>query len=56
MVGGQETGNETYIKGLVDGLKAVGDELELILYYAKNRCEVASQETASPGQEQPRPR
>jgi glycosyltransferase involved in cell wall biosynthesis len=34
MVGGQETGNETYIKGLVDGLKAVGDDLELILYYA----------------------
>lgn len=34
MVGGQETGNETYIKGLVHGLEAVGDDLELILYYA----------------------
>ncbi len=34
MVGGQETGNETYIKGLVDGLQAVGGDLELILYYA----------------------
>jgi glycosyltransferase involved in cell wall biosynthesis len=33
-VGGQETGNETYIKGLVDGLQAVGADLELILYYA----------------------
>ncbi len=33
MVGGKETGNETYVKGLVDGLQAVGDDLELILYY-----------------------
>jgi glycosyltransferase involved in cell wall biosynthesis len=36
MVGGQETGNETYIKGLVDGLHTVAQDLELILYYAQS--------------------
>jgi len=34
MVGGQETGNETYVKSLVGGLTAVGDDLELIVYYS----------------------
>jgi glycosyltransferase involved in cell wall biosynthesis len=33
MVGGQETGNETYVKGLVDGFKA-GSDIDLIVYYA----------------------
>ncbi len=36
MVGAEETGNETYIKGLVDGFSAAGDELELLVYYARS--------------------
>jgi glycosyltransferase involved in cell wall biosynthesis len=33
MVGGQETGNETYIKGLVDGLKALGHrDLDVLVF------------------------
>ena len=34
MVGGQETGNETYVRGLIDGLVARGDEdLDLVVYH-----------------------
>lgn len=32
MVGGHETGNETYVKGLVEGFKATGDE-DVIVYH-----------------------
>jgi glycosyltransferase involved in cell wall biosynthesis len=32
MVGGHETGNETYVKGLVDGFKATPDGLDLVVY------------------------
>lgn len=42
MVGGQETGNETYIKGLVGGLDSVGEDLELILYYTHSPWAPAS--------------
>lgn len=37
MVGGQETGNETYIKGLVDGFRGGPQELELLVYRAGAR-------------------
>jgi glycosyltransferase involved in cell wall biosynthesis len=33
MVGGQETGNETYIKGLVEGFKEGAEDLDLIVYH-----------------------
>jgi glycosyltransferase involved in cell wall biosynthesis len=33
MVGGQETGNETYVKGLVEGLKTVADGLDVVVYH-----------------------
>jgi glycosyltransferase involved in cell wall biosynthesis len=34
MVGGHETGNETYVKGLIDGFRARGDEnLDLVAYH-----------------------
>jgi len=33
MVGSHETGNETYVKGLVEGFKASGDGLEVIAYH-----------------------
>lgn len=34
MVGGRETGNETYVKGLIDGLVARGDDdLDLVVYH-----------------------
>ena len=34
MVGGQETGNETYVRGLIDGLVARDDEdLDLVVYH-----------------------
>jgi glycosyltransferase involved in cell wall biosynthesis len=36
MVGGEETGNESYVRGLVDGLGAVGEELELLVYYVRS--------------------
>lgn len=32
MVGTRETGNETYVKGLVEGFDALDDEFELIVY------------------------
>jgi glycosyltransferase involved in cell wall biosynthesis len=32
MVGGQETGNETYVRGLVEGFKALDDRLELVVF------------------------
>jgi glycosyltransferase involved in cell wall biosynthesis len=32
MVGGQETGNETYVRGLVDGFKAYARDIELVVY------------------------
>jgi len=32
MAGGQETGNETYIKGLIDGFKARRDDLDVVVY------------------------
>ncbi len=32
MVGGHETGNETYVKGLVEGFKERPDEIELAVY------------------------
>jgi glycosyltransferase involved in cell wall biosynthesis len=32
MVGGQETGNETYIRGLVEGFKTLEDHLDLIVF------------------------
>jgi glycosyltransferase involved in cell wall biosynthesis len=34
MVGAEETGNETYIKGLVEGFTAGSDDIELLVYYA----------------------
>jgi glycosyltransferase involved in cell wall biosynthesis len=34
MVGGQETGNETYVRGLVDGFKACAEKLEVLIYNA----------------------
>jgi glycosyltransferase involved in cell wall biosynthesis len=34
MVGGQETGNETYVRGLVDGFKSSAGELEVLIYHA----------------------
>ena len=34
MVGGQETGNETYIKGLIGGLHGGHDDLELVVFHA----------------------
>ncbi len=33
MVGGQETGNETYVRGLVEGFKAFTSRLELFVYH-----------------------
>lgn len=33
MVGGQETGNETYVRGIVDGFSAGEWDLELIVYH-----------------------
>jgi glycosyltransferase involved in cell wall biosynthesis len=33
MVGGRETGNETYVKGLVEGFKTSEEALEVIAYY-----------------------
>ena len=32
MVGGHETGNETYVRGLIDGFKALGDAPDLLVY------------------------
>lgn len=32
MVGAQETGNETYVKGLVDGFKSRSEDLDIIVY------------------------
>ena len=32
MAGGQETGNETYVKGLVDGFKARAEDLDVVVY------------------------
>jgi glycosyltransferase involved in cell wall biosynthesis len=32
MVGGQETGNETYVRGIVDGFKAFDQDLELLVF------------------------
>jgi glycosyltransferase involved in cell wall biosynthesis len=32
MVGGQETGNETYIRGLVDGFKAAAEDVDIIVF------------------------
>ena len=37
MVGAMETGNETYIKGLVEGFGAVGDELDLRIYHVNGQ-------------------
>jgi glycosyltransferase involved in cell wall biosynthesis len=37
MVGAEETGNETYIKGLVEGFKARADDLELLVFYAHSQ-------------------
>ncbi len=34
MVGGQETGNETYVKGLVEGFRERPDGIELVVYTA----------------------
>jgi hypothetical protein len=33
MVGGQETGNETYVKGLVDGFRDSEEEVDVIAYH-----------------------
>jgi glycosyltransferase involved in cell wall biosynthesis len=33
MVGGQETGNETYVRGLVEGFKAAGGDVDLVVYH-----------------------
>ena len=33
MVGGQETGNETYVRGLVEGFKAFTSRLEVFVYH-----------------------
>lgn len=33
MIGGQETGNETYIKGLVGGFEAGADDLNILVYH-----------------------
>jgi len=33
MVGGQETGNETYIRGLVEGFKAAQGDVDLLVYH-----------------------
>lgn len=33
MVGGQETGNETYVKGLVEGFKASAEDLDVLVYH-----------------------
>jgi len=33
MVGGQETGNETYVKGLVDGLADLRPELDAVVFH-----------------------
>lgn len=33
MVGGQETGNETYVKGLIEGFKAGADDFDLLVYH-----------------------
>jgi glycosyltransferase involved in cell wall biosynthesis len=32
MVGGQETGNETYVRGLVEGFKNLNDQLDLVVF------------------------
>jgi glycosyltransferase involved in cell wall biosynthesis len=32
MVGGQETGNETYVRGLVDGFKALGEDVDIVVF------------------------
>ena len=34
MVGGRETGNETYVLGLIDGLASIDGEIEVIVYHA----------------------
>src|SRR5690242_16266160 len=34
MVGARETGNETYVLGLIDGLAATAGEFELTVYHA----------------------
>ena len=33
MAGGQETGNETYVKGLVDGFKTGSDDVDVVVYH-----------------------
>lgn len=33
MVGSRETGNETYVKGLVDGFKTLSDDLDVVVYH-----------------------
>jgi glycosyltransferase involved in cell wall biosynthesis len=34
MVGGRETGNETYVLGIIDGLASLDDDVELYVYHA----------------------
>ena len=34
MVGGRETGNETYVLGIIEGLISLGDDSELYVYHA----------------------
>lgn len=36
MVGAEETGNETYVRGLVEGFSTAGDDLELLVYYIRS--------------------
>src|SRR6266550_2448268 len=39
MVGGQETGNETYVKGLVEGLAELNPELDAIVFHVDGAWE-----------------
>ncbi len=36
MVGGQETGNETYVRGLVDGLGAISAPIDLVVFHVNS--------------------
>lgn len=41
MAGGRETGNETYVKGLVDGLAAGAEDVQLVVYHVGRPWAVA---------------
>ncbi len=39
MIGSRETGNETYVLGIIDGLASLEEDSELYVYHARERIE-----------------